>query len=61
MILRISENLIINIDEIRYIINGELCLKSGQIFMVDQRTVKNLQKIAEVHCKQFFGEGSKYE
>lgn len=61
MLLRISENLIVDINEIRYLFKNELCLKGGQCFKVDEITVRNLNKIAEKQCVQFFGEPSEYD
>lgn len=54
MILKISENLIININQISHFYNDTLFLIDGSKFKLDEISVRNLNKISKINEDNFF-------
>ncbi|AFU62322.1 hypothetical protein AVV48_gp73 [Acinetobacter phage phiAC-1] len=49
MIVKLCDNLIVNIDDISHFYNGKLYLKSGSVFNLNDIGLSNLEKIAKEH------------
>lgn len=54
MILKISENLIINIEQISHIYGNELFLNDGAKFKLDEISMRNVNKIAKLNEDNLF-------
>lgn len=56
MLFKISENLIVNINEIEHVYENMIFLKSGVSFRIDEIVMRNLQKICQTNEAVFFNQ-----
>lgn len=57
MIIKISENLIINLDKISHVYGNQLFLVDGSSFKLDEISIRNITKIAKAFEYKLFPKG----
>lgn len=56
MIIKISENLIVNINHVSHVYGNELFLIDGSKFKLDEISMRNVNKIAKINEKDLFND-----